>query len=244
MHKLFRWIYFLWISFWFILGFLLIYPFILVIIQRKAWHKYYYHLTYFWAYLFYTMIFVPVKRTWHFKPNRRQPYVFCPNHFSYMDIPLLTLTMPSFFIFVGLHNLQTIPLFGYMYRKIHITVDRSNLRDRYRTFQRAKQALKEGKNLVIFPEGGIWSEHFPELAKFKDGPFRVAIEQQVPIIPVTIPYNWKLMPLFDFSRLRWHRQEVIYHAPIDTQGLTLEDIPQIKQETYRVIQGQLNSHFG
>ena len=160
-----------------------------------------------------------------------------------MDIPLLTLTMPSFFVFVGLHDLEKIPLFGYMYQKIHITVNRGSLRNRYQTFQKSKDALDAGKNLLIFPEGGIWTTDFPKISEFKEGPFRIAIEKQVPVIPVTIPYNWKLLPVFDASKLRWHRQTVVFHEPIETQGMTLADLPKLREQTYRVIENQMKEFF-
>ncbi|MDX2305205.1 MAG: lysophospholipid acyltransferase family protein [Microscillaceae bacterium] len=239
MVRLLQWTYFIWVAFWFWLGFIILYPYFLMIIPFKKWHKYYYFPSKMWAYMFYTMIGIPVKTIRHFKPAKGQMAVYCPNHFSYLDIPILTLTMPSFFVFVGLHDLEKIPLFGYFYRNIHITVNRGNLRNRYETYQKAQKALDEGKSLVMFPEGGIWSEDFPRLAPFKDGPFRVAIEKQVPIVPVTIPYNWRFMPLLDVKKLRWHRQEVIFHQAIDTKGMTLKDLPALKAQTYEVIDRQL-----
>ena len=244
MKRVFQWIYFIWAAFWFLLGFLILYPYFLVIIPRKKWHKYYYWPSKMWALMFYTMIGIPVKKIWHFKPQKGQVAVYCPNHFSFLDIPLLTLTMPSFFVFVGLHDFENVPLFGYFYRNIHITVNRGSLKNRYLSFQKSQQAIDDGKNLLIFPEGGIWTEDFPKLSPFKDGPFRIAIEKQVPIIPVTIPYNWKFIPLLDVKRLHWHRQEVIFHKPIETTGMTIKDLKHLKEQTYSVIDGQLKSYFG
>ncbi len=241
MKKILQRLYFIWMAWWFVFGFLLILPFILLILQREKWHKYYYPLTWFWAKMFYTFNLIPVRKVWHFTPSKKQQYVYCPNHFAFLDIPILTLTMPAFFAFVGLHDLKKIPVFGYMYRKIHITVDRASARDRYATFQKSKEALTNGKNLVIFPEGGIWTEDFPKLSAFKEGPFRIAIETQVPIVPVTIPFNWKMMPVFDYKKLAWHRQEVIFHEPIPTKGMTLKDTKALQQQTYEVINQQLRA---
>lgn len=243
LYTLFRGIYLVWMSFWFFLGFFMIYPFVWIIIQHKPWHKYYYYLTKAWAILFYTLSFLPVKTVWRFKPEKGQAYIFCPNHFSYFDIPLLTLTMPSFFVFVGLHDLENIPLFGYMYRKIHITVNRGSLRNRYETYQRVKSALSEGKHVVIFPEGGIWTEDFPKLSPFKEGPFKAAIEMKVSLVPVTIPYNWRFVPNLDFKRLRWQPQKVIFHAPLEVENKTLEDVKNLKNQTYQLIDQELQGHF-
>ncbi|GAB4411877.1 MAG: hypothetical protein OHK0053_38500 [Microscillaceae bacterium] len=238
--NLFQWSYAAWMLIWFWGLFLLLYPFFWLIVQKPTWHRHYYLLSRLWAILFYLAIFVPVRVIRPRGLSRSKPAVYCPNHFSYLDIHLLTRTMPSFFIFVGLHDLEKIPLFGYMYRKIHITIDRSSPRSRYATFVKAKEALQRGKNLVIFPEGGIWSEDFPNMAPFKDGPFRIAIEAQVPIVPVSILYNWKMLPLLDIKRLRWHSQRVIYHPPISTEGLSVKDIPALRQQTFELIQAELS----
>ena len=76
------------------------------------------------------------------------------------------------------------------------------------------EAIDEGKNLVIFPEGGIITLKDPVMAKFKDGAFRVAIEKQIAIVPVTIPFNWIILPPDEFL-LRWHPLKVIFHEPIE-----------------------------
>jgi 1-acyl-sn-glycerol-3-phosphate acyltransferase len=244
MRRLFQYIYFAWMALWFSVGFLMIFPFIYIIIQKPKWHKYYFPLSKAWAWTWYLLMLLPVKSIWRFKPQKHQSYVYCPNHFSFLDIPLLTLSLPSFYVFVGLHNLEKIPLFGYFYKKIHITVNRNSFRNRYEVFQRCKDAVGEGKNLVIFPEGGIWTTEFPKLSAFKDGPFRIAIEQQVPVVPVTIPYNWIIMPLIDFKQLRWHTSHIIFHEPISTEGLSLKDVDTLKQKTYLVIKEELEKYFG
>jgi len=239
IHKILQRMYFIWMALWFVLGFMMILPFILIILQNPKWQRYYRPITWCWAKMFYILNFIPVRKVWHFKSQKKQRYIYCPNHFAFLDIPLLTLTVPHFYAFVGLHDLKKIPIFGYMYRKIHITVDRSNPRDRYATFQKSKEALKNGQNLIMFPEGGIWTKDFPELSPFKEGPFRIAIEMQMPIVPVTIPFNWRMMPIFDYNRLAWHRQEVIFHEPISTVGMTLKDVNALQQRTYQIINEQL-----
>ncbi len=100
------------------------------------------------------------------------------------------------------------------------------------------EAVKEGKSLIIFPEGGIITRHPPSMARFKDGAFRTAIEQQIPIVPVTIPYNWIILPDESFVPNR-HKMKVIFHTPILTDNLGLEDLPELKEKTFRVIEQEL-----
>jgi 1-acyl-sn-glycerol-3-phosphate acyltransferase len=145
-------------------------------------------------------------------------------------------------IFVGKTGIENIPLFGYMYGKLHITVDRSKLKSRYTSLKRSLDAIDEGKSLIIYPEGGMISTKPPIMGKFKDGAFRIAVEKQIAIVPVTIPYNWIILPPDEFL-LRWHRLKVVFHEPIDTTGKTLNDVDQIKEQLFVIIDGELKQHL-
>jgi 1-acyl-sn-glycerol-3-phosphate acyltransferase len=101
------------------------------------------------------------------------------------------------------------------------------------------QAVDEGKSLVIFPEGGILTKHAPAMIKFKDGAFRIAIEKQIPIVPVTIPNNWIILPDQEPLLLRWGLMKVIFHEPIDTKGITLKDVDTLKDQAYSTIHTEL-----
>jgi 1-acyl-sn-glycerol-3-phosphate acyltransferase len=110
-----------------------------------------------------------------------------------------------------------------MYRKLHITVNRASLKSKFNTLKHSVDALEAGKNLVIFPEGGITTHHPPHMSRFKDGAFRVAIEKQIPIVPVTIPYNWIILPDAKQLLLRRGTIKLIFHEPVDTRGMVLDD---------------------
>jgi 1-acyl-sn-glycerol-3-phosphate acyltransferase len=193
-----------------------------------------------WAWIYYTFSFIPIKRIYSDKLDFKKQYIFCSNHFSYLDIPAIGINKVRP-VFVGKHSLGKIPLFGYMYRNIHITLDKGKLKSRYDVMGKCATALDAGHNLVIFPEGGIVSKHMPKMANFKEGAFRLAIEKQVPVVPVTIPYNWILLP--DDGKLLLHRHEnmVIFHDPIETSGLTSADIDTLSQQVYAVIDRELMS---
>jgi 1-acyl-sn-glycerol-3-phosphate acyltransferase len=190
-----------------------------------------------WARLMFAFIFIPFQTESRSKLDPKRQYVFCPNHFSYLDIPTVGLSSHNA-IFVGKSEVSKIPLFGFMYSKLHITIDRSKLKSRYASLEKSFQAIDEGKSLVIFPEGGIMTEKDPVLSKFKDGPFRVAIEKQIPIVPVTIPHNWIILPPDEFL-LRWHPLKVIFHEPVETVGLTLKDLDTLKEHVHQIIDTEL-----
>ena len=221
--------------------FLVLFPFFLIPIFFPSQFRLTGLLNRVWARLLFIFIGVPFKVELRGKLDRKKKYIFCSNHFSYLDIPTLGL-VPHNTIFVGKTGIENIPLFGYMYGKLHITVDRSKLKSRYTSIKRSLGAIDEGKSLVIFPEGGIITLKEPVMGRFKDGAFRIAIEKQIAIVPVTIPYNWIILPPDQFL-LRWHPLRVIVHEPLDTKGLTMNDIDSLKQRLFTIIDEELNTQL-
>ena len=193
-----------------------------------------------WARTFFSFLGLPFHVTYHPSIKSSQQYIFCPNHFSYLDIPTMGLTRNNA-IFVGKSAMEKIPMFGYMYKKLHITVDRNSLKSRYDVLVRSNKAIDEGKNLVIFPEGGILTTSPPKMVRFKDGAFRVAIEKQIPIVPVTIVNNWIILP--ENLLLSWKPVKIIFHEPIETRSLGIEKLDYIKEQVYNVIDSELKKHF-
>ncbi|MGB3181692.1 MAG: lysophospholipid acyltransferase family protein [Cyclobacteriaceae bacterium] len=227
----------------FVVIFLLLMPFFLMVIAIPALQKRHTHtLNKVWAILWFSLIGMRVRNRYKAPIDPKGQYILCANHFSYLDIAVLGFS-PVPFIFVGKSELTKIPLFGYMFKKLHITVDRNSVRGRYETFRLSKKALDKGYNLCIFPEGGILTRQPPRMSRFKDGAFRLAIEKQIPVIPVTIPYNWIILPDNGSLRLKYHKSEVVFHEPLDTKGLTLDDAAMLKQKVFRIIEDELHSYF-
>ncbi|EMR00664.1 lysophospholipid acyltransferase family protein [Cesiribacter andamanensis] len=230
--------------FMFGLGFLLLFPFFLLLIFVRPLRPFLHWLHWLWAAFFLGFSGVPWRIRYLYRPRRGQQYVICANHFSILDIVSMGL-LPLHFMFVGKESLSKIPLFGYMFRKLHITVNRNSLKDRYKALKKSMQAIDEGNSLVMFPEGGVLTDSPPQMARFKEGPFRVAIEKQIPILPVTIPHNWIILPDDGRYLLYPRRCSMVVHPPIQTRGLTLDDIPRLQQELYALIDAELkkwNSH--
>ena len=196
-------------------------------------------INYLWAWGFFRLAFIPVNQTWEFELDKKQKYILCANHFSYLDIPALGL-FPMPFKFVGKSQLRKIPLFGYMYNKIHITVNRSSYRSRAQSLLKARNELKSGFNLGFFPEGGIRLKEYPKMVDFKDGAFRLAAENNIPVIPVTFPDNYGI--LADDALLSIQRKEcrIIYHQPIFPSGSKDEEIKTLKEQVFHVIQSKLD----
>lgn len=128
-----------------------------------------------------------------------------------------------------------------MYRNIHITVDRQKIKSKYNAFWKCAEALDRGQSVVIFPEGGIASKNPPEMGRFKDGAFRLAIEKQIPIVPITIPYNWIILPDNGKMHLKRHENMIIFHDPIETKGFDGDALDGLKSRVFGVIDRELKS---
>ncbi len=88
------------------------------------------------------------------------------------------------------------------------------------------------------PEGGIISKNIPQMAHpFKDGAFLMAIENKVPIVPITFVNNYKVMP---GVKLKWGTPYVVIHEAISTENKTNADIDSLKEEVFRIIQNTLD----
>lgn len=191
-----------------------------------------------WAKMLFFICFLPYEVKCEAELDPKKQYIFCPNHFSHLDIPTMGLN-PMNAIFVGKSEMENIPLFGFMYRKLHITVDRASLKSKINTLKQSLAALEQGKSLVIFPEGGIITQHPPRMVPFKDGAFRAAIEKQVALVPVSIPFNWKIMPDEKKQRLHRGKIKVIFHTPVETKGMSLADLEDLKEKVFGVIQDEV-----
>ena len=222
----------------FVITFFLFSPVFLLAIFFKRLEKYGLLANNWWAHLFFPLAFIPVQKEYRFKPRKNQNYVLCANHFSYLDIPSM-VWFPLPFKFMGKKSVMNIPLLGFVFQKLHIMVDREEARSRTGSLRRAIEALNQGFSLAIFPEGGIFTKDPPRMVAFKNGAFKAAITKQVPVVPVTIPFNFQILP--DDNRYLLNRRpfKIIFHEPIETIGMEIGQLMELKQATFDVITNEL-----
>lgn len=170
-------------------------------------------------------------------PKLKGPYVICCNHTSYLDIILMYRILPhTKFLFMGKSELLRWPILSIFFRKIDIAVNREKRHSAMKSIIRARHELNKGWSIVIFPEGKIPLDA-PKLDHFKSGPFKLAIDSQVPILPITILDNWKLFHT-DPVLTGWARpgfSRVIIHDEISTIGMTKKDSVTLGHKTFTVI---------
>lgn len=225
----------IWVWFCFVFFFLLVFPFFWLFTRYDSWKPAGHYMNKIWAHAVFGSCFIPTDIIFKFKPKKGQSYVYCANHTSFLDIPALCYALPGYFLFLGKASLLKVPMFGFMFKNLHIPVDRKSLKSRHESIVKSMEAVDKGRGLAIFPEGTITDNTSPIMNPFKDGAFRIAIEKKVPIVPITLPFNWKILPDDGSYTPIKHLMRVIVHEPIDTSNMTLDDVQTLKQMTHDII---------
>lgn len=146
--------------------------------------------------------------------------IFVANHVSWCDIPALATIMTRF-KFVVKSELQRIPIFGAAIRAIgSVYVDRDNRSSSVESLRMAAEKIQQGASVVIFAEGTRGTQY--ALRPFKKGAFVLAINAQVPIVPIVMHGAIAILPRGGF-RARAGRVNVHFLEPVPTEGLTYED---------------------
>tara|TARA_B100001996_G_scaffold311840_1_gene253849 strand:- start:1602 stop:2219 length:618 start_codon:yes stop_codon:yes gene_type:complete len=188
---------------------------------------------------------IPIKNK---SPNtiKNHPYIFVANHVSMIDVMLLVSTIrQNPLVFIGKKELEKIPIFGFIYKRTMILVDRSSNESKKKVFEETKNKLNSGISLGIFPEGTVPGIEV-ELAPFKHGAFTMAIEHQVPIVPMTFLDNKKRFPwsyggLIGGSKGSPGKLRVKIHEPIDTTGMVKEDRVVLSEKVRKIILDDLRN---
>ena len=219
--------------------YLILFPVQFVFLQRDSWKPLAHRVNAIWGHIFFALAGIPIRVEHRFRPHPTKTYVFCANHFSYIDIAVMGVVVKNYYAFVGKSEVKTIPLLGYMFAKLHVQVDRRQPNSRAYSLAKSIRTLQAGRSIMIFPEGGIVAKNIPMMAPFKDGAFTMAIQQQVPIVPITLLTNHRILP--DDGRFRMHRHPMraVVHPPIETTGMTQHDVERLKLETYQIIDTEL-----
>lgn len=179
---------------------------------------------------------IVVKGKEHFKKG--QNYIVVSNHNSYMDIPLTTPQIPGPNKTIAKAELAKIPLFGLIYSRGSVLVDRKSDRSRKESFIKMKAVLEKGLHMCIYPEGTRNRTNEP-LKSFHDGAFKLAVDTGKPIIPVLLFNTKKVLPgsskpFFIWpATIRMHFLEPIAVQPGDTAAELKEKVFNVMYNYYK-----------
>ncbi|WP_396602672.1 lysophospholipid acyltransferase family protein [Algibacter sp. R77976] len=239
--KLFKYIFWFLYRIWFYIlmaiPILVMLPLLLISIVKESWYPYFFKMARLWSKFILIGMGFAYKIEREQTPDINKSYMFIANHTSMTDIMLMLVSVKNPFVFVGKAELAKIPLFGFFYKRTCILVDRSSPKSRQAVFLRAQRRLKSGISICIFPEGGVPEEHIM-LDEFKAGAFRLAINHQIPIVPITFADNKRRFSYTFFSGSPG-RMRVKIHNFISTEGLKIEDTRALNDKSKMVILNQL-----
>jgi 1-acyl-sn-glycerol-3-phosphate acyltransferase len=172
------------------------------------------------------------------------PCVIVSNHSSYLDITISPLYIDHTAAYLGKAELLKVFLFRSFFLFLDIPVDRKSLTGSHKAFVDAGKRIDQGISVVIYPEGTI-SER-GKLRPFKNGAFKLAIEKQVPIVPVVNLNNWWFLQNGGYfkSNGRPGIPKIIVGDPIYTKGLSQQNISELKQKVFNFTQTELDKFYG
>ena len=214
---------------------LIMFPLLFISILKEKWYPYFFKLARIWAkvILFGMGYFIIIKKEQEFE--KRKSYMLIANHTSMTDIMLmLYVVKDNPFVFVGKKELAKIPVFGFFYKRTCILVDRGNSRSKKAVFDLAQRRLDQGLSICIFPEGGVPSDRSLVLDDFKDGAFRLAIDYQIPIVPISF-YDNKKRFSYEFFSGGPGRMRAKIHKFVVTSTKTQDDKKEIKNQCRQII---------
>lgn len=213
-------------------------PLLIISILRETWYGLFFRLAQIWAR---SIMFC---MGWMFRVSRDEKfirgkgYMLVSNHTSMADILLMLHLAKSPFVFVGKAELAKLPLFGFFYKRTCILVDRGSARSRKEVFDQAQRRLSQGFSICIFPEGGVPNDLSLVLDSFKDGAFRLAIDHQLPVVPITFYDNKKRFP-YSFYKGSPGLMRARVHSFIHTAGMQQTDKKRLREQTRNIILNEL-----
>ncbi len=170
--------------------------------------------------------------------HHHRSQIFFVNHQSNIDVLILGATVPVPFFWLYKHTLDRMPIIGRALRRQgHVSIVRTDPVRSRESIEKAARLVREGKNLLVFPEGTRSGS--PQMRPFKKGVFHLAIDAGAPIVPVSIAHSWKIMPRGSL-RLQPTRVNVRFHPAIDVSAYGRESLPQLMDAVRAAIQSGLD----
>ena len=226
----------------FLVTLLLLYVPILLLLLREKTKKKAFPLFVFWCRILCFLAGYRIRPKTTFSVPEG-PCVFIANHTSFLDILFMYLLFPKHpFLFLGKAELLKVPLVKTFFKRLHIPVYRNKGgRNAHKALEAADQALKQGWSIIIFPEGGIKEHLVPTLQVFKDGAFRLAKNNKVPIVPITFLNHYVLLedPALKNSVARPGTSQVVVHPTIDAITVTNTELDILKLNAFETINAPL-----
>ncbi len=168
-------------------------------------------------------------------PADGESCVFVANHASFYDVPIVFTALPRQLRVMAKASLLYVPFIGWhLHRSGHVLVNRVN--PGAGIFKRMQRMARSGASLVVFPEAGRTGDG--QLLKFKAGIFLLAIENGLPVVPVTVSGSRDVMPKGRLT-VRPATVRVTIHDAIPTSTLGREDARGLAERVQAIVRSAL-----
>ncbi len=228
----------IWFYGWMIGTIIVVFPVLIVVTARESGYPYFFKIARTWAKTILFVMGFRVKIETEQQIEKSKSYMFCANHTSIIDILLMLAVVKNTFVFVGKAELSKLPIFGFFYKRTCILVDRNDPESRKAVFEAAERRLNSGLSVCIFPEGKVPDDESVVLDQFRNGAFILALEHQIPIVPMTF-YDCKKRFSYTFFSGSPGIIRTKIHQFIETKNLKVSDKKEINSKTFKVIYDEL-----
>lgn len=189
-----------------------------------------------WAWWILTTTGVRVTRSGAPLPSGTESAIFVANHASFYDIPILFTAVPRQLRIIAKAALGRVPFIGWHLRRAgHLLVDRTN--PGASIFKKMRRLVSQGASLIVFPEGSRTRDG--RVGRFKGGVFLLAIENGLPVVPISVSGSRLVMPA---QRLMTCPGDVhvTVHEAIETRGLTRDDARSLADRVREIIASDID----
>ncbi len=219
---------------------LLIFPFVIIssLFGRIRGGNMVLALCSLWADIWFPMIGIFHKKIFEVPHDKSKPYVFVINHISWLDAAILVKVFRQPVRPLGQVEMSKVPVFGFIYQKAIVSVDRSSPENRAKSLLVLRSIINKGISVIVFPEGTFNLTHRP-LKDFYDGAFRLAIETQTPLKPVLFLDGYSRMNYRSVFSLNPGKSRVLFMDEIPVESLTLADVSELKQRIFSAMESKL-----
>jgi 1-acyl-sn-glycerol-3-phosphate acyltransferase len=191
-----------------------------------------------WGDIWFALVFISHKNIYEQPLNKESSYIFIANHISYLDTPIIVKTFRQPIRPLAKVEMVKVPLFGFIYKKAVVTVDRSSADNRLKSINILKSILRKGISVLVFPEGTFNTTHRP-LKEFYNGAFRIAIETKTPIKPVLFLDSYDRMHYDSVFLFNPGKSRSVFLKEIPTDEYTLKDINLLQQRVHSLMEERL-----
>ena len=191
-----------------------------------------YKICRFWADAFFFATGIRHKNIYEERHDVSKQYIFVSNHISYLDIPMMMKSIRRQHVrILGKSEMTRVPIFGFIYKKGAVLVDRENAGKRLQSIKKLIYFLKKNISVFICPEGTFNITHEP-LKNFYDGAFKIAIQTHTPIKPILFLDTYDRLNYNSIFSLNPGKCRAVYLSETLTDGLTVNDVAMLREKVF------------